>query len=362
MSIIREVLLDAEKKQATDSLLRLWLEQLNDDLHDAEDVFDEIEYQASRKQVVATYGSTSTKVRHFFSSSMMRAFPFKLAHKIKGIRERLDEIAAEKEKFNLTQQREDGRIMRQLREIDLISFVHPSTVIGRDKDKVNIINLLMHPNASKNVNVISMVGLGGLGKTTLAKWVYNDERVVQSFQLRIWVCVSEDFSVTRLIKEILKSTCSTINENWIADTLQIRLRELLNNKKFLLVLDDVWNEDRTKWIELGDFLIDGSKGSKIIVTTRSDLVASVMNTDSTYNLQGLSQDDCLSLFVKCAFKEGEEKQHPNLLKIGKEIVRKCKGVPLAVRTLGSLLHSKVDERGWEFVRDNEIWKLEQKGE
>jgi Leucine-rich repeat (LRR) protein len=190
--------------------------------------------------------------------------------------------------------------------------------------------------------------------------VYNDERVVQSFQLRIWVCVSEDFSVTRLIKEILKSTCSTINENWIADTLQIRLRELLNNKKFLLVLDDVWNEDRTKWIELGDFLIDGSKGSKIIVTTRSDLVASVMNTDSTYNLQGLSQDDCLSLFVKCAFKEGEEKQHPNLLKIGKEIVRKCKGVPLAVRTLGSLLHSKVDERGWEFVRDNEIWKLEQK--
>jgi flagellar biosynthesis GTPase FlhF len=155
MSIIREVLLDAEKKQATDSLLRLWLEQLNDDLHDAEDVFDEIEYQASRKQVVATYGSTSTKVRHFFSSSMMRAFPFKLAHKIKGIRERLDEIAAEKEKFNLTQQREDGRIMRQLREID--------------KDKVNIINLLMHPNASKNVNVISMVGLGGLGKTTLAK-------------------------------------------------------------------------------------------------------------------------------------------------------------------------------------------------
>jgi len=114
--------------------------------------------------------------------------------------------------------------------------------------------------------------------------------------------------------------------------------------KFLLVLDDVWNEDRNKWIELRDLLIDGSKGSKIIVTSRSDLVASAMSTDSTYNLEGLSQNDCLSLFVKCAFKEGEEKQHPNLLKIGKEIVGKCKGVPLAVRTLGSLLHSKVDEQ------------------
>jgi hypothetical protein len=96
------------------------------------------------------------------------------------------------------------------------------------------------------------------------------------------------------------------------------------------------------------------------VTTRSNLVASIMSTDSTYNLEGLSQDDCLSLFVKCAFKEGEDKQNPNLLEIGKEIVKKCKGVPLAVRTLGSMLYSKVDEREWEFVRDNEIWKLEQK--
>jgi len=122
------------------------------------------------------------------------------------------------------------------------------------------------------------------------------------------------------------------------------LRGFLNEMKFLLVLNDVWNEDRNKWIELRDLLIDGSKGSKIIVTTRSDLVASAMSTDSTYNLEGLSQNDCLSLFVKCAFKEGEEKQHPNLLKIGKEIVEKCKGVPLAVRTLGSLLHSKVDEQ------------------
>ncbi|KAE8098762.1 hypothetical protein FH972_016801 [Carpinus fangiana] len=146
MSIIREVLLDAEKKQASDRLLRIWIGQLNDVLHDAEDVLDEIQYQALRKQAVATYGSTSTKVRHFFSSSMTRAFPFKLAHKIKGIRERLDEIAADKDQFNLTKQHEDWRIMHRLRDTDSISFVHPSTVIGRDEAKENIINLLMHPD------------------------------------------------------------------------------------------------------------------------------------------------------------------------------------------------------------------------
>ncbi|XP_059462381.1 putative disease resistance protein RGA4 [Corylus avellana] len=359
MSIIREVLLDAQNKQASDRLLRLWLGQLNDILYDAEDLLEEIEYQALRKQVVATYGSTFTKVRHLFSSSMTRAFPFKLAHKIKAIRERLDEIAADKDQFNLTIIHGDAHIMRPLRD-PTHSFVHPSTVIGRYKDKENIINLLMHPDGSKNVNVISIVGLGGLGKTTLAKLVYNDGRVLETFQLRMWVCVSEDFSVARLIKEILKSARCTIDPDWSVDTLQTELRQQLRDKKFLLVLDDVWNEDRNKWIELRDLLIGGSEGSKIIVTTRSNLVAFVMSTDFTYNLQGLSQHDCLSLFVKCAFKEGEEKQHPNLLEIGNQIVRKCKGVPLAVRTLGSLLYSKVNEWEWEFVRDNEIWRLEQK--
>ncbi|XP_059462828.1 putative disease resistance protein RGA3 [Corylus avellana] len=361
MSIIKVVLLDAEKKQASDPLLRLWIGQLNDVLYDAEDVLEEIEYQALRKQVVATYGSTSTKVRHFFSSSITRAFPFKLAHKIKGIRERLDAINAEKDQFKLmTIIHGDAHVMHPLRDIDSISFVQPSTVIGRGKDQKKIINLLMHPDGNKNVNVISIVGLGGLGKTALAKLVYNDEQVVRLFQLRMWVCVSEDFSVTRLIKEILKSACGTIDPNWNVDALQTKLRDVLRDTKFLLVLDDVWNDDHNKWIGLRDLLIGGCKGSKIIVTTRSNSVASAMETDSTYSLEGLSQEDCLSLFVKCALKEGEENQHPNLLKIGKEIVEKCKGVPLAVRTLGSLLYSKVDEHEWEFVRDNEIWKLKQK--
>ncbi len=106
--------------------------------------------------------------------------------------------------------------------------------------------------------------------------------------------------------------------------------------------------------------LGGCNGSKIILTTRNDLVANIMGTTPTYKLGGLSQEECLSLFVKLAFKEGEEKQHPNLFEIGKEIVGKCKGVPLAVRTLAGLLYSKVVEKEWKHVRDNEIWKLKKK--
>ncbi|XP_075636978.1 putative disease resistance protein RGA1 [Castanea sativa] len=85
-----------------------------------------------------------------------------------------------------------------------------------------------------------------------------------------------------------------------------------------------------------------------------------MGTTTTYNLKGLPEEDCMYLFVKLAFKVGHENQYPNLLYIGREIVKKCKGVPLAVSTLAGLLYSKVDEHEWISVRDNEIWLLEQK--
>nr|XP_023888387.1 disease resistance protein RGA2-like [Quercus suber] len=363
---IKAVLLDAEEKQASDHRLSVWLGELKDVLKDAENVLDEFQYIVLQKEVMKRNGSTSKKVSNFFSSSNPLAVRFEMAHKIKGIRKRVDEIATEKDNFNLTQGLEDIKLNMQERREMTHSFVHPRNVIGRDDAKKQILDLLMQQDAGRNVNVISIVGIGGLGKTTLAKLVYNDEQVVGHFQLRMWVCVSEDFDVTRLIKEILKSALDKIDENIKilenlgVDELQCRLRELLKDKKFLLVLDDVWNDKRKKWIELEDLILGGCNGCKILVTTRNSSVATIMDTTTTYNLKGLPEEDCMSLFVKLAFKVGQQNQYPNLLNIGREIVKKCKGVPLAVSTLAGLLYSKVDEHEWKFIRDNEIWNLEQR--
>jgi hypothetical protein len=359
VTTIKAVLLDAEEKQPYNRALSIWLRQLKDIFYDAEDVLDEVECEVLRKQVLRTYGRTSREVCSFFSCCSALAFRSQLGHKIKDIRERLRKIAADKDQFNLIPRFEDGHVMQRRRDMTH-SFVPPSDVIGRNDDKNNIIDLLMGPDAGRNVNVIPIVGIGGLGKTTIAKLVYDDKRIAEHFELRMWVCVSEDFDVATLIREILKSASGTVDEKLGVDLWQTSLRNCLENKKFLLVLDDVWNENRSKWIELKGLLSGGSEGSRIVVTTRSHLVASIVRTGSTYTLECLSHDDCLSLFVKWAFKEGEDKQYPNLLEIGKEIVKKCKGVPLAIKTLGSLLFSKLDEREWKFVRDNEIWKLEQK--
>ena len=112
----------------------------------------------------------------------------------------------------------------------------------------------------------------------------------------MWVSVPKDFDVTWLIKEILKSALGKIDETLSLDWLPLRLRELIKGKKFLLVLDDIWNEDSKKWIELENLLFGDSKGSKILVTTRNSFVATITDTTSTYNLKGPPKETvCLFL-------------------------------------------------------------------
>ncbi|KAM4080067.1 hypothetical protein ACB094_09G163300 [Castanea mollissima] len=265
MSTVQAVLLDAEEKQ------------------------DQLSCEDLRRQVVKKYGSTSRK----------------------GVRERLDLIAKDRDQFHLEMRLDDNRIVHR----ETHSFVRDHDVIGRADDKQKIIDLLMLPNDNDNISVISIVGIGGLGKTTLAQWVYNDEWVAQNFDPKIW-------------------------------EVQARLRSILNEKRFFIVLDDVRNDDRHR--------------SKILVTTRSHKVALAMVPGPIHDIKGLLENDCLLLFLRCAFNEREHEQYPNLVKIGEEIVKKCGGVPLAVKTLGSLLYSKTEECDWISIRENDIWELEQK--
>ncbi|XP_044507249.1 putative disease resistance protein RGA4 [Mangifera indica] len=358
LTTIKTVLLDAEEKQTQNEKLRVWLEKLKEVCYDVEDVLDEIEVKDLCKQVMNGQ-SISRKVRHFFSSSNPIVFRFRLACKIKEINKRLTKIAAKKDDFNLTEKIYSNNILGWERETH--SFVHASDVIGRDKDKEEVMKILLCPSdGHENVSVISIVGIGGLGKTTLAKLVYNDEKVSDYFKLKMWICVSDEFSLKRLLIEIINSAIGQKYNHMSMDQLQTILRDIIRDKKYLLVLDDVWNENYELWCDLRNLLIECVSGSKIIVTTRSDRVALIMGYVSTYKLKGLSLNQCLLVFVKYAFKEGQEKQYPNLIEIGKEIVKKCRGVPLAVRALGSLLYSSTFEQDWINVRDTEIWKLDQK--
>ncbi|XP_024029133.1 putative disease resistance protein RGA3 [Morus notabilis] len=376
MSTLKAVLLDAGKKQEQNEALRVWLRRLKDVFLDAQDVLGEVECELLRREVVKTHGSIGRKVRRFFSSSNPLAFRLNIGHQIKALRQELDDVAKDRIHFHLNEKQD---LMQGRREMTS-SFVRPSEIIGRDSEKEKIVNMLLQKNHNDLIiSIIPIVGIGGLGKTALAKLVYNDDKVTQEFGLKMWVCVQQDFNVAELTREILKSAISatsTINENFSidqalkgtndisnlsVDLVQIFLRTTLKDKKILLVLDDVWNEDRSKWNEVKDLLLTAcANGSRIIVTTRNSSVVSVMGTTPAHNLECLSEEKSRSLFFKYAFGDEQlAEQFSKLKDFGKQIVQKCKGVPLALKTLGSLLSSSTDEGEWKYVRDSEIWELTQ---
>lgn len=288
MSMIQDVLEDAEKRSIREKALRNWLRKLEDAAFEVDDVLGEFQAEAMCRKAAATRNHMTGKVRRFFSPSNPVVFRFKMAHKIKEVRERLDVTAAERTKFHLN---EGVGLDRQidLGERQTNSFVDESEVYGRDEDKEQVISFLIGTDNDKDLSILPIVGLGGLGKTTLAQLAFNDERTRGHFELKIWVCVSEDFDVTRIITTIIE--CATWNDCHLSnmEPMQHRLRELLGGVKFLLVLDDVWNEKEEKWDRLKYLLRGGMQGSKVLVTTRSERVASIMGTITSHRLKGLSE-------------------------------------------------------------------------
>ncbi|XP_034704941.1 putative disease resistance protein RGA4 [Vitis riparia] len=346
LTTIKAVLLDAEERQEREHAVENWVRRFKDVIYDADDLLDDFAtYELGR-------GGMARQVSRFFSSSNQVAFHLRMGHGIKDIRGRLDDIANDISKFNFIPRATTSmRVGNTGRETH--SFVLMSEIKGRDEDKEKIIEILLQSNNEENLSVVAIVGIGGLGKTTLAQLVYNDEKVVNHFDLRLWVCVSDDFDVKILVRNIIKSATGSDVENLELDQLKNKLHEKLTQKRYLLVLDDVWNEDSEKWNQLRILLKVGARGSKVVATTRSSKVASIMGIDSPYVLEGLNEGQSWALFKSLAFGEDQQNAHPNLLRIGEEITKMCNGVPLVIRTLGRILHSKTEESQWLSIKTNE---------
>jgi hypothetical protein len=237
------------------------------------------------------------------------------------------------------------------------SLVEESDICGRNDEKEAIIKILLSDDVSSNeMCIIAIVGMGGIGKTTLARSVYNNDKVKEHFNIDAWVYVSEEFDVFKVTKTILEAVTSSISHIKDLNKLQLRLKECLTGKKFLLVLDDVWNETYIHWETLCKPFKYGAQGSKVIVTTRSDRVVSTARAMS-HRLIELPEEDCWSLFAKHAFHDNNSNGHGELEVIGRKVIKKCGGVPLVVKTIGALLRSKPDVDEWDKILNSELWDL-----
>ncbi|KAI9116451.1 hypothetical protein K1719_012618 [Acacia pycnantha] len=354
-----------EKKATTTEVIRVWLENLKDVLLDAEDLFDAYSAEKLARKVM-TKDKMAKEVRIFFSKSNQIVCAHKMGRKIKAIRKKLDEIFDEKNP-SLLPESSSSTLNESHEWRQTQSFVREEDVVGRDEERKLLVSTLLNPpDAMKNnnVSVVAIVGFGGLGKTTLAQQAYNDKAIKSHFELMKWVCVSDDestnnkFNIKRVAQNIIGKEYGALEQ--VAQD----LRKMIEGKRFLLVLDDVWNEEREKWIALESLLRGGKMGSMIIVTTRSKKVAQIMGTHPRllFSIKGLDANCSWGLFRRVAFWDGKEPDNQELVGIGKDIVSKCAGVPLAIRTIGSLLftkklgvsewrgvHSEIQIRSWKML-------------
>ncbi|XP_040366556.1 putative disease resistance protein RGA3 [Rosa chinensis] len=371
LKLIQNVLHDAEKKQVSDPAVRDWLVELKDVSYKMDDVLDawntEIGKREAEKQ--ETQGS-DVEVRFSLRSNCICldrlnevTHRYKIGSAIKDLNEELTQIYVDKNKFSFqsimpaaalnVEQPNPRRITS--------SFVDVSTICGREVEKERLVSELLGKESPGLV--IPIVGMGGLGKTTFTQSVFKDARVQAHFDIKAWVCVSDPFDVIKIAKEILEHV-NGIKSQDSSNVLQILLEEIekrIKDKKFLLVLDDVWTENQTEWERLSLPLLMQScaEGSRILVTTRNQGVARMMKaTSHMIILEKLSHSDSLKLFNIIAFWDREQdKSNKGFGDIAEEIVRKCDGLPLVLKTLGSLLLHKQTIREWEEVLNSETWKV-----
>nr|AFX60110.1 phytophthora resistance protein RpsYD29-2 [Glycine max] len=228
-------------------------------------------------------------------------------------------------------------------------------ILGKKLSK----SLLSEDNSDgSEVSVVPIVGMGGVGKTTLAQLVYNDENLEEIFDFKAWVCVSQELDILKVTKTITEAVTGKPCKLNDLNLLHLELMDKLKDKEFLIVLDDVWTENYVNWRLLKKPFNRGIRRSKILLTTRSEKTASIVQTVHIYHLNQLSNEDCWSVFANHACLSSESDGNTTTLeKIGKEIVKKCNGLPLAAQSLGGMLRRKHDIVDWNNILNSDIWEL-----
>ncbi|KAL0907621.1 hypothetical protein M5K25_022040 [Dendrobium thyrsiflorum] len=375
---IKAMLHDAEEREISEEVTKLWLRELREVAYDVEDVLDQYDYQVVKTQVegmtAVAEADPSKKLKIVDADDYLNGYQVSLPSSISikiltscdmsmrifEIIKKFDEITNDREALHLSEEDAPKRPFSDdaMKMPPSSSLVYESDVLGREEEKRKIIQLLMSHSEKENI-VIPIVGMGGVGKTTLAQLIYNDPVVCQNFFPKVWVCVSEEFDVLRVTKEIVTSIMgsSIHNDNNNLNDLQCILKKALSDKKFLLILDDVWNERLDMWEVLRAPFFGIGMGN-IIVTTRSMSVACIMQTVSPLKLKCLNKEMSWLLFQRHAFCGWELDQQGNFEQHGMIITKKCSGLPLALKVIGIFLRYEVDEKIWNVVSNNNLWEFE----
>ncbi|XP_058109111.1 putative disease resistance protein At1g50180 [Magnolia sinica] len=352
---MRCFLKDADAKQDSDVRVKNWVRNVRNVAYDAEDAIDIFVFKIAPLRQRGFLGRIRRYAFIFHDLSALH----KLGLEIERIKTKISSISESRLAYGIENIGQGGGTSSSglsLQEWRLTSpLAQEPDFVGFEKDLEILVDRL---TKGKRRFVVSVVGMGGLGKTTLTKKVYNDTRVKTHFQSFAWISISQEYGVRDLLQNIM-NCYMVLSEEEIKKMnifqLRHKISEYLQGKRYLMVLDDIWTNEA--WDALKDAFPDMNNGSRVMLTTRNKDVALHADARSLpYELRFLETDESWELFCKKTFPRQDTDCPPELETLGREIVAKCHGLPLAIVVIGGLL-SRKEPWEWENIHKSISWQF-----
>ncbi|KAL5077422.1 hypothetical protein RYX36_016406 [Vicia faba] len=359
---IQAFLKDADKRAATTEGVKIWVKQVREAAFRIEDIVDDYMIQVEQKPPHPGCVALFHKLKSMIPRRRIASEIQDVKSYIRGVKERSERYGFQEQRSSSS---EDNRNSKWNDPPVAALCIEESEVVGFEVPRKRLTNWMVKGREDRTV--VSVVGMGGQGKTTLAKKVFDSKDVTRYFNCRVWITVSQSYNVEELLRDMLikfykEKGCNVPMDISRMDraSLTDEVRKYLQQKRYVVVFDDVWSVHF--WDDIEFAVIDNKNGSRIFITTRNQNVVVSCKKSSfieMLELQPLTQKQSLELFNKKAFKLDYDgccpKEHTDL---ANEIVQKCNGLPLAIVTIGGLLSTK-EKTGlqWDRFRENIISEL-----
>ena len=347
------------KRKSGSASAKLWVSQIRNTTHEAENVLEVVDYMEKRNRLKKGFmGAISRYAR--LPSDLVTLH--NVGNEIQRIRRKINEISESANRLNLIGLDSNAAAEESLVEDDSLQhsgLVYQNsedvTVVGFEDEQNEIETKLLA--SDNNLSVVSIVAMGGAGKTTLARKVYNSNKIKEHFHTIAWVTVSQKFKGADLLKDIMKQIFGGKYEGRVIDRMQEyevgkKIHDFLLDKRYLVVLDDVWTTDT--WNQINRTIKvfpDVDNGSRVMLTTRKiDVANHIEMPRKVHNLKLLDAEKSWDLFISKALPSYNRSSINNIgefEELGRQIASKCNGLPLALSVLGGFLSKNLTIEAWK---------------